>query len=319
MDVVCLGIIVADVMGKTVERMPEPGKLEIFEQMELHPGGCAVNTAIGLHKLGIKARVMGKVGKDVFAEFILEKLKGCGVDTSGIKYAEKKSTSFTFAAINKRGERAFFHYTGANEELRFEDVDFGLIEGCKIFHVAGFYLMPQFDGEPVARVLQEAKKYRVTITLDTAWNSKVKNWQELIEPSRPYVDVILPAIEEARMFSKREKPADIASYLLSRGVKIVAIKMGGQGCYVKDGEQEFYLPAYPVEAVDTSGAGDAFVAGFLTGMIKGWSLRRTAEFANAVGALCVQDIGCTAGIKSLKETLSFMKKYSVDPKIERLS
>jgi len=250
---------------------------------------------------------MGKVGKDVFAEFILEKLKGCGVDTSGIKYAEKKSTSFTFAAINKRGERAFFHYTGANEELRFEDVDFSLIEGCKIFHVAGFYLMPQFDGEPVARVLQEAKKYGVTITLDTAWHSKVKNWQELIEPSLPYVDVILPAVEEARMFSKREKPADIASYLLSRGVKIVAIKMGGQGCYD------------PVEAVDTSGAGDAFVAGFLTGMIKGWSLRRTAEFANAVGALCVQDIGCTAGIKSLKETLSFMKKYSIDPKTERLS
>jgi len=311
MDVVCLGIIVADVMGKTIEKMPEPGKLEIFEQMELHPGGCAVNTAISLSKLGIKARVMGKAGKDNFAEFILKKLEDHKVDASGIKYTEKKSTSFTFAAINKKGERAFFHYPGADEKLKFEDVDFNLIKGCKIFHLAGFYLMPHFDGEPIAKVLREVKKYGITTTLDTAWNSKVENWQELIEPCLPYVDVILPAIEEARMFSKRERESDIADYLLSRGVKVVALKMGGEGCYIKDRHQKFHLPAYPIKAVDTSGAGDAFVAGFLAGMIKGLPLRQTAEFANAVAALCVQDIGCTAGVKSLKETLNFMEKYSI--------
>lgn len=307
MDVACLGIIVADIMGKTIEKMPEPGKLKIFNQMGLHPGGCATNTAIGLSKLGTNVGVMGKIGRDIFGEFILKKLNDHRVDISGIKYTDKKSTSFTFAVINKKGERGFFHYIGADEELKFEDVDFNLIKECKILHVAGFYLMPQFEGGPIAKVLRETKKYGITTTLDTAWNSEVKNWQELIEPCLPYVDVILPAIEEAKMFTGKNREIDIANYLLDSGVKVVGLKMGKKGCYIKSRKEEIYLPAYPVKVVDTSGAGDAFVVGFLMGMLKGWSLRRTAKFANAVGALCVQAIGCTAGIKSLKQTLNFMK------------
>jgi len=310
MDIVCLGIIVADVMGKSIEKMPEPGKLEIFEQMELHPGGCATNTAIGLAKLGLKARIMGKVGRDSFADFILRILNNHKVDTSGIKRAEKRGTAFTFAAINKKGERGFFHYTGANEELKFEDIDFNLIKDSKILHIAGSYLMPQFDGEPTAKVLQKAREYGVTTSLDTAWNSTVKNWQELIKPCLPYIDVILPAIEEARMFAGKNREVDIADYLLDYGVKVVGLKMGKKGCYIKSRKEEIYLPPYPVKVIDTSGAGDAFVAGFLTGMIKGWPLKQIGQFANAVGALCVQAIGCTAGVKSLPETLAFIEQYT---------
>jgi len=310
MEVVCLGIIVADVMGKTIEKMPEPGKLEIFEQMELHPGGCATNTAIGLAKLGVKTRIMGKVGRDSFADFILRILNNHKVDTSGIKQTEKRATAFTFAAINKKGERGFFHYTGANEELKLEDIDFNLIKDSQILHIAGSYLMPQFDGEPTAKVLQKAKEYGITTSLDTAWNSTVKNWQEMIESCLPHLDIILPAIEEARMFTGKSKEVDIADHLLGYGIKIVGLKMGGKGCYIKSRKEEIYLPAYPVKVIDTSGAGDAFVAGFLTGMIKGWPLRQTGQFANATGALCVQHIGCTAGVKSLQETLAFMKKIN---------
>jgi sugar/nucleoside kinase (ribokinase family) len=252
---------------------------------------------------------MGKVGRDSFADFILRILNDYKVDTSGIKQAEKRGTAFTFAAINKKGERGFFHYTGANEELTLEDINFNLIKGSKILHIAGSYLMPQFDGEPTAKVLQKAKEYGVTTSLDTAWNSTVKNWQKIIEPCLSYLDIILPAIEEARMFTGRNRKADIADYLLSYGLKVVGLKMGEKGCYIKSRKEEIYLPAYPVKVVDTSGAGDAFAAGFLTGMVKGWPLKQTGQFANAVGALCVQAIGCTAGVKSLPETLTFMGKY----------
>lgn len=308
-EVVCLGIMVADVMAKTVEKVPEPGKLDIFDQMELHPGGCAINTSIGLSKLGIKAGVIGKVGKDIFGDFLIKILKKYDVDTSGITYSKQRRTSFSFAMINREGERSFLHYTGANEDLHLEDINFELIKDSRVLHIAGFNLMPGFDGEPVANVLKQAKEYGITTSLDTAWNPRVKNWKEMIKPSLSYLDIILPSIEEARIFSEKEKIKDVAQFFLDRGVKIVGLKMGKEGCYIKTEKGEFSIPSYPVKVIDTSGAGDAFAAGFLAGLIKGWDLQKTGYFANAVGALCVQAVGCTAGVKNMEETLIFMDKF----------
>jgi len=309
MDVVCLGIMVADVMAKTIEKVPGPGKLEIFDQMELHPGGCAINTSIGLSKLGIKTRIIGKVGKDIFGDFLIKVLEKHYVDTSGIAYSQKRGTSFSFAMINREGERSFLHYTGADEDLHLKDINFKLIKDSRILHIAGFNLMPGFDGEPVANVLKQAKEYKITTSLDTAWNSRVKNWKEIIKPSLPYLDIVLPSIEEAKMFTGKEKAEEIADFLLNYGIKIVGLKMGGEGCYLKTEKKEFHIPSYPVKAIDTSGAGDAFAAGFLAGIIKGWNLQKIGQFANAVGALCVQAIGCTTGVKNMDETLAFMNKF----------
>ena len=309
MDVVCLGIVVADVMAKTIEKIPGPGRLEIFDQMELHPGGCAINTSIGLSKLGIKTRIIGKVGKDIFGDFLIKVLKKYDVDTSGIAYSQKRGTSFSFAMINKEGERSFLHYTGADEDLHLKDINLELIKDSRILHIAGFNLMPGFDGQPVANVLKQAKEYGITTSLDTAWNPRVKNWREIIEPSLPYLDIALPSIEEARMFTGKEKVEEIANFLLNYGVKIVGLKMGGEGCYLKTKKEEFRIPSYQIKVIDTSGAGDAFAAGFLTGIIKGWNLQKVGEFANAVGALCVQAIGCTTGVKNMDETLAFMNKF----------
>lgn len=308
-DVVCLGIMVADVMAKTIEKIPGPGKLEIFDQMELHPGGCATNTSIGLSKLGIKTRAIGKVGKDIFGNFLIKVLEKHNVDTSGIAYSQKRGTSFSFAMINREGERSFLHYTGADEDLHLKDINFKLIKDARILHIAGFNLMPGFDGEPIAKVLKRAKKDGITTSLDTAWNSRVKNWKEIIKPSLPYLDIALPSIEEAKMFTGKEEKEEIADFLLKFGVKIVGLKMGERGCYIKTKKEEFWIPSYPVKAIDTSGAGDAFVAGFLAGIIKGWNLQKTGKFANAVGALCVQAIGCTTGVKNMDETLAFMNKF----------
>jgi len=309
MDVVCLGIVVADVMAKTIEKIPGPGRLEIFDQMELHPGGCAINTSIGLSKLGIKTRIIGKVGKDIFGDFLIKILEKHDVDTSGIAYSQKRGTSFSFAMINKEGERSFLHYTGADEDLHLKDINLELIKDSRILHIAGFNLMPGFDGQPVANVLKQAKEYGITTSLDTAWNPRVKNWREIIEPSLPYLDIALPSIEEARMFTGKEKVEEIANFLLNYGVKIVGLKMGGEGCYLKTKKEEFRIPSYQIKVIDTSGAGDAFAAGFLTGIIKGWNLQKVGEFANAVGALCVQAIGCTTGVKNMDETLAFMNKF----------
>jgi len=305
MDVLCLGIFVADLLAKPIEKIPERGKLELFDHMELHTGGCANNTSIGLARLGISAGAMGKIGTDGFGDFVLRRLNENNVDTKGMIRTNDANTSMTFVMIAPDGERTFLHYIGANATIKDQDVSYELVKKSKILHVAGSFLMPGFDGEPTARVLKKAKEIGITTSLDTCWDSQGR-WLKLIEPCLEYIDIFLPSIDEAAMISGKEKPEEIAKFFLDYGIKIVGLKMGLDGSYVRTKDDELRAPAYKVETVDATGAGDAFVAGFLTGIINGWELEKTTKLANATGAACVTAIGTTAGLRSLEETMEFL-------------
>jgi len=309
MDVLCLGIFVADIVAKPIEDMPGKGKLALVDTMELHTGGCASNTGYALNKLGISTGLMGKVGTDGFGDFFVNYMRNAGLDIRGIKYSITANTSATMVMVSADSERTFFHYLGANAELNYNDVDFNIVKEAKILHIAGSFLMPGFDGEPASRVLKQAREWGITTSLDTAWDSK-GNWLNVLEPCLQHLDIFMPSIEEARMVTGKDEPSEIAEFLLSYGIKTVALKMGERGSYVRTPDWELYLPVYKVETVDATGAGDAFAAGFLAGVAKGWSYKDAARLGNAVGACCVTAIGSSAGIKNMDETLEFMKDYS---------
>lgn len=305
-DVLCLGIMVADVVARPVRELPGRGRLVLADRMELHTGGCAVNTAIALAKLGLSAGVIGKVGQDGFGDFILRELKQHGVEVSGVKRAPEVNTSATMVLVEPDGERRFIHYLGANAELVEEDLDWRLVRESRVLHIAGSLVMPGIDGEPTADILRRAREGGVITALDTVWDAKGR-WLESIEPCLPHIDYFLPSLEEARMVASRHTLWEVAQFFLDHGVGVVALKMGEEGCYLKSPDEELQIPAYDVTAIDATGAGDAFVAGFLTGVVEGWDLKRTGYLANAVGALCVTVMGATTGIKSFEETLRFME------------
>ena len=305
MDVLCLGILVADIVAKPIEKMPGKGKLQLVDTMELHTGGCASNTGYALSKLGVSTGLMGKVGTDGFGDFFVKYMKDSGIDTRGIRHTQSVNTSATMVMVSADGERTFFHYLGANAELCYDDVDFDIVREAKILHIAGAFLMPKFDGEATAKVLKHAREWGIITSLDTAWDSK-GNWMNVLEPCLQHLDIFMPSIEEARMITGKEDPSEIAEYLLSYGIGIVALKMGDQGSYVRTRDWEISVPIYEVETVDATGAGDAFAAGFLAGVSKGWDYRKAAQLANAVGACCVTAMGATAGVKNMQETLAFM-------------
>lgn len=306
-EVVCVGILVADIVAKPVDRYPERGKLVLVDTIELHTGGCASNTGVSLAKIGVDTAVLGKVGKDAFGDFIIESLKKHGIDIRGIKRDDTALTSATQVLVHSDGERSFIHYIGANANFREEDVDISLFEGSRIVHYGGFFVLSSLDGEPAGRLMKKAKEFGALTSLDTVWDSQGR-WLSLLKPVFPYIDLFIPSIEEAKMISGKEKPREIAKFFLDQGVGMVALKMGEKGCYVRTKDEEIYVPRYEVEAVDAVGAGDAFVAGFLTGLLKGWDLEKTAKFANAVGALCVTAVGATTGVRGLEETLKFMER-----------
>jgi sugar/nucleoside kinase (ribokinase family) len=309
-DVACVGILVADAIAKTVDKLPARGKLDLVDQLDLYTGGCAVNSGIAMAKIGLNTAVLGKIGNDGFGKFIYNSLKEEKVNVDGLVLDSNSSTSASVVLVDSGGERSFLHCLGANAEFTDKDVDFGIIEKSKIVFIAGTMLMPSFDGEPCARVLKKAKEMGKYTALDTAWDSKGR-WMKVLEPCMKYIDLFMPSYEEAVQLSSKEDAEDIADVFLSMGVKTAVIKLGKDGCYIKDsGGEKYKIPTYTdIKPVDTTGAGDSFAAGFLTGITEGWSLYECGKFANAVGTHCIMAVGASTGIKSMEEIKAFMAKY----------
>ena len=303
MDVLSLGIYVVDVLGRPIDQFPEKGKLALFDKLEIHAGGCANNVAIVLARLGVSVGAMGKVGTDAFGDLILQGLAGDGVNTVGMQQDASASTSFTFVAVASDGERTFYHYIGANGELCEDDLNWDIIKSTKILHIAGALVMPSFDGAPMANVLRKAKALGITTSLDTAYDATGK-WMETLEPCLPYVDIFMPSIVEAQYLTGLSDYREITQFLRDNyDIHTIVIKMGENGSYASTPEAEYLAPAYPVNTIDATGAGDAYAAGFLAGTIMNWDLKTTAELASAAGAACVTAMGTTAGIQNLQETL----------------
>ncbi len=148
------------------------------------------------------------------------------------------------------------------------------------------------------------------LTLDTAWDFKGK-WLSVIEKSLPYIDYFLPSIEEAKMISGKEDKEEICKFFLNKGVKNVGLKMGGKGSFIMNNTEKYYFPSLPVEVVSTLGAGDAYVGGFLVGLLKGYNFENCGLLANITGAQSVTSMGATSGIKNWKGLLDFAKKYNL--------
>ncbi|MFH2068680.1 MAG: sugar kinase [Candidatus Omnitrophota bacterium] len=304
--VLCAGIAVVDIVVKPVAGLPEEGKLLLVDKIELHCGGCAVNTGIGLARLGVKSGLSGRIGLDGFGNFLKERLAAEGVSTIGLKMVPGEQTSATVVMVSTTGERSFLHSLGANRNYSAADFDLQLFSEYRILHLAGILLTPSFDGAPAASIMRQAKEAGLVTSLDTAWDSTGR-WLKAVGPILPYTDLFLPSLEEAKMLSGLKNPEKIADFFLKAGVKVVALKMGSEGSYFKSalGEKGFVPICQIDEVKDTTGAGDAFVAGFLTGYLQEWPLPRVARLANAVGALAASKMGATAGIRSLSETLRF--------------
>jgi sugar/nucleoside kinase (ribokinase family) len=301
-EIACLGVIVVDIVGAPIESLPAQGTLELIDRLEMHIGGNAANTADALAKLGVGVGLIGSVGDDAFGAYVLSALTSHGVQTGAV-YSEKTTgTAASFVIVNSKAERAFLHVPGANATFTPDQVNWEAIASARVFHVAGLQLMRPLEGEPIAQILQEAKKRGMITVLDTVMNPRSQGWAGLA-PALPFLDWFVPSIDEAILLTGEQSREAIITKLRSAGATNIVLKDGEHGCFVYPiKEPEFSMPVFPVQAIDTLGAGDSWSAGFCIGLLRGWDLTRTATFANAVGATCVESFGATTGILSEKET-----------------
>jgi len=311
-DAACIGNLVADVITKPVDNVPAAGLLERVSSIETFTGGCAMNAGTDMAKLGIRTAVLGKIGNDSFGQFLRNALEENGICADGVAVDNEVQTSASIVLSSSSGERSFLHCVGANGTYSDEDVNWDVIAESKVVFVAGTMLLDAFDGEPCARVLKKAKEMGKITVLDTAWDNQGR-WMKVLAPCLKYVDIFLPSIEEAVAASGKTELDDIADFFFDHGVKQVAIKNGKHGCYLRESRDAapVLLPTYTdAPRVDTTGAGDSFCAGFITGIVKGLSFTECGKLANAVGTFCVGAKGASTGIKSYEETCAFMETHT---------
>ncbi len=310
--VACVGILVADVMVSGMNGSPKTGELSRVDAVTVHNGGNAMTAAINLTKLGVEAKMIGKVGCDLFGDFLCDKLSSHGVDIRGLAREPETNTSVSIVLLDKSGERSFLHTVGTNGTFSESDIDYSIIGECDMVFVTGTYLLDTFDGDETALFLKKCKEMGKTTFLDVCWDAKGR-WGELIDSAMPYIDYFMPSIDEAVNIAGCTSLEDIADTFMKKGVKNVIVKTGKTGCYMRLGG-EMCGKQFPslggVKAVDTTGAGDSFCSGFLAAYARGLSEEECIKVGNTTGAMCVTKKGATTGIGSYDETIEFMKAHS---------
>jgi sugar/nucleoside kinase (ribokinase family) len=305
MDASVFGVIVADLIaeGMDLRRPPSPGGLAIAHSITLTTGGNVCNAGIAMCRLGLRVGAAGFVGRDALGGAMIERMQQAGLETSAVFSDASAQTSSTIVAVEPGGERCFFHVPGANARLDAAAFRrcFPMFANCTVLLIGYFGLLPRLTPELPA-VLDELRKAapHLKIALDTL-NPPAS--VDLLEPILPFLDVFAPSRPEAFALTGEQKPERMVATFrrhMKRG--LLGIKLDAEGCYLDDGSRAALVPAYPIQVVDTTGAGDTWFGGLLAGLIKGLPLEQMGRLANRVAADCCTAIGGSAGLRSFEET-----------------
>jgi sugar/nucleoside kinase (ribokinase family) len=293
-----MGNVVVDVLVHPVDRLPPKGGLSLVQDIRLALGGCASNTAAALAKMGGAVALSAKVGRDSLGDFALSELEKAGVDITQVLRCPKTPTGSTAVLVDSKAQRSFLHSVAANAELTRSDVGPHLLEDFGYLHIGGYFLFPGLDGAPMGKLLREAQRKGLVTSLDTAWDIEGR-WMKALAPCLPHLDYFLPSEREVRHLMGRMSLRSAAEKFLRLGARCVVIKLGEKGAYLRHSAGwETTHPARKVRAVDTTGAGDCFCAGFIKGMTERRSLPDCLSLGCAAGSLAVQVLGATEGIRS---------------------
>jgi len=318
-EVVVAGYLCLDVIPSfpqsagDVRDLLQPGKLVQTGPATLSSGGAVSNTGIALHRLGLRTRLMGKVGDDLLGRATLQLVRN--VDPSlaeGSVVAKGESSSYTLV-INPPGvDRMFLHFPGPNMTFCADDVAEERLAGARLFHFGYPPLMRRLyanGGAEMEKMLRRVKQQGLMTSLDMVMvdprsEAARVDWSAWLQRVLPYVDVFLPSLDEARVELNDEHGdvRQIARKLQDWGAGIVGLKMGDQGLFVRWHDRELYSPCFEVKVAGTTGSGDATIAGFLAGLLRGLPPEEVMTVATAVGACCCEAADATSGIRSWDET-----------------
>lgn len=297
----------------------EKGPIIFCDSFKRKIGGAELNVAIGCARLGLKSGFISRFGKDDFGKYILNTIRGEGIDVSEVKLVEGYQTSVYFREILSDGASRSFYYRekSPTKTLNINDIDEEYIKNSKVLHITGvFPSITESNREVVLEVVKLAKKNNLTISFDP--NIRFKMWtkeeaKEYLQKLLSYVDILLIGDEEIDVLLEANNTIESAIKKFHEyGIDKVIVKRGSKGAIGSDGINIYEVDAIkPRALVDTVGAGDGFAAGFLNSLINGQSFKECIEFANAVGSLVVGVEGDNEGLPYYDDVLVHLGKAKV--------
>jgi sugar/nucleoside kinase (ribokinase family) len=249
-------------------------------------GGSAANTISGLARLGVPTGYIGKIGHDAYGEFFAGEMQRHG--TSARMFYGASQTGRALGFITPDSERTFATFLGAAVELNDSDLSPQLFHGYDYFHIEGYSVQNHALAETSLRLAKEAG---LEISLDLASHNVVReNLAFLQEMVGRYVDIVFANEEESMAFSGKNSPAE-ALVTISPSCRIAVVKLGKNGSLVKCRDEEHRIACIPAQAVDTTGAGDLYAAGFLYGLIQGYPLPVCGRIGSLLSGKVVEVVG----------------------------
>jgi len=282
-DVIAVGHALVDIRIVVREFPPPDQESPVLEQ-NWGAGGSAVNVAIGVRRLGMLSAIVAKIGFDSFGRIVVDELLREGVDMRGLRISWGR-TGFTIVGIDSSGEVIMYSFKGSAEDLEPQEVDEDLVRRARHVHIASLRI------DTSARALEIAKKHGLT----TSWDPGRLLSKKGIESLRgilSMVDIAMLSNGEAYNMTGEKIYTKAAEIIRNTGPETVIIKLGREGVYISSKEYTGNIPAFDVaEVIDTTGAGDAFAAGYISSMLRGYSVKKAAVYASAVAAMKVTKLG----------------------------
>ncbi len=295
-DIVGFGALNVDILFK-VEKLAGPEEESFIENYTEACGGSAANTIVGLARLGCKTGFIGKVANDLEGKLQIECFNNESVDTGGIIQASKGKSGSVMGFVDKKGARSLYINPGVNDTIEPREINYSYLSQTKFVHFSSFVGEKPYRAQ---KKLLGALPNEVKISFDPGSIYSQKGFAA-IEPIIRSTYVLMPNALELELLTGEEDYRKGADLMIGIGVKIVAVKLGDKGCYVTDGQERLRVEAFEVKAVDTTGAGDAFCAGFLYGLINKKSLYECGQLGNFVASRSVTTMGARAGLPYAKD------------------
>jgi sugar/nucleoside kinase (ribokinase family) len=293
-DAVVFGNVTLDTLCYPVDDVPRHQSIP-FERAIVAPGGCGSNAAIGLCALGVPTALVARTGTDDAASLVERYWERVGLDTRFVRRVADVQTAVSDGLIDSDAQPRFIHTPGANATLTADDLDVRALiaEEARFLHVGGFLVIPGVSGEQLAGRLADARGSGLLTSLDVAI-SHGRSEPDDVWPCLPHVDFFFCNAREACFLTGEDDPVEAAHALRLRGAWAVILKLGADGCRIESADVSEHVPGLPAEVVDTTGAGDAFAAGFITAMLRDGDPVAACRAGNAAGARTVSVFGAVS-------------------------
>jgi ribokinase len=313
MTILVLGDANAD-LSAALPRFPAEGDDSQITALGWGSGGCAANVGAALALLGAPARLLARVGSDPAAEIALRVARAAGADLVAVQIDDALATGLCFAAVSPGGERTFFSYRGANVSFEFGPEQASQLDGARWLHISGYALLEGRQRAATLALIDAAVARDIPISLDVCL-PQLRAGRNQTLALLPRLRILFTNEPELALLTTTSAPAtellgnvdDLAvESLLQQGMGTVAVKLGPRGCLIASTGTRHYAPAFAVDAVDTNGCGDAFVAGYLFAHLRGAAVEHCAALANAIGALKATRLGAAEALPTRAMLRAFL-------------